>query len=65
MKRRRQGRNAQNRAQLEDMIRDVWTNIGSDVTLHLVKSMNRRIQAVISAKRGQTAISKRNSNLYE
>jgi len=40
--------------QLQDAILSIWANISKECFQHLVKSMPRRIKAVLKAKGGQT-----------
>ena len=43
-----------NNDELWKRVEDVWNNIGSDICLNIVRSMARRVAAVISAKGGHT-----------
>ena len=54
MKRRVAERSPQSRHHLEEIIKDVWADIGSAETAALVNSMPRRVAVVIRAKGGPT-----------
>ncbi len=43
-----------NLQQLRDAIMSIWTKISEECFQHLVESMQRRIKAVLKAKRGPT-----------